>query len=107
MDDKENRSVVVRSGKGKEKAAKKDPEMSEAWWGIAKTFSAQSGRPCAAMYLPLMRCIALDPKNATTYERLKWCLRDRIRNVTLKASYDVDGCTKDVIAPRDADSRDA
>ena len=57
------------------------PEMSEAWWGIAKTFSAQSGRPCAAMYLPLMLCIELDPGNALAHNSLGHVLRDPFAGV--------------------------
>ena len=48
-----------------------DPEMSEAWHGIAAAeFRKNGGTPCEAMYEPVMRCIALDPDNADAHQLL-------------------------------------
>ena len=49
-------------------AVKVDPKMSEAWfWISAAECEMNGGEPCEEEYVPLTRCIKLDPNNAMAH----------------------------------------
>ena len=48
-------------------AAEKDPEMSEAWYGIGVAENMKNGGSCEAAYKPLKRCVDLDPNHARAH----------------------------------------
>ena len=57
-------------------AADADPKMSKAWLGISMAeFMMNGGKRCEAEYVPLTRCIKLDPNNVCAHSMCLTCGR--------------------------------